>query len=143
MRSLPKTFLLLAAALWSSASVAARAADVKIIANASVKAAAVSVEEIRGVFLVTKTSLSDGSHVEPVLLKTGAAHEAFVKQYLGKTDAGLENYYRSLVFTGRGLMPTTLASDQVVIEYIAKTKGAVGYVSAVMNTPGVKTLEVK
>jgi hypothetical protein len=142
MRTAPKTLLLLAAALWT-ASVAARAADVKIIANASVKAAAVSVEEIRGVFLVTKTSLSDGSHVEPVLLKGGAAHEAFVKQYLGKTDAGLENYYRSLVFTGRGLMPTTLASDQVVIEYVTKTKGAVGYVSAVMNTPGVRTLEIK
>jgi hypothetical protein len=142
MRTAPKTLLLLAAALWT-ASVAARAADVKIIANASVKAAAVSAEEIRGVFLVTKTSLSDGSHVEPVLLKGGAAHEAFVKQYLGKTDAGLENYYRSLVFTGRGLMPTTLASDQVVIEYVTKTKGAVGYVSAVMNTPGVRTLEIK
>jgi hypothetical protein len=142
MRTAPKTLLLLAAALWT-ASVAARAADVKIIANASVKAAAVSAEEIRAVFLVTKTSLSDGSHVEPVLLKGGAAHEAFVKQYLGKTDAGLENYYRSLVFTGRGLMPTTLASDQVVIEYVTKTKGAVGYVSAVMNTPGVRTLEIK
>jgi hypothetical protein len=142
MRTAPKTLLLLAAALWT-ASVAAPAADVKIIANASVKAAAVSAEEIRGVFLVTKTSLSDGSHVEPVLLKGGAAHEAFVKQYLGKTDAGLENYYRSLVFTGRGLMPTTLASDQVVIEYVTKTKGAVGYVSAVMNTPGVRTLEIK
>jgi hypothetical protein len=142
MRTAPKTLLLLAAALWT-ASVAARAADVKIIANASVKAAAVSAEEIRGVFLVTKTSLSDGSHVEPVLLKGGAAHEAFVKQYLGKTDAGLENYYRSLVFTGRGLMPTTLASDQVVIEYVTKTKGAVGYVSGVMNTPGVRTLEIK
>lgn len=143
MRSAKNSFLALAAALWTSGFLSARAADVKIIANASVKAAAVSPEEIRSVFLVTKTSLSDGSHVEPVLLKGGPAHDAFVRQYLGKTDAALENYYRSLVFTGRGLMPTALASDQVVIQYVAKTKGAVGYVNVLVNAPGVKTLEIK
>jgi len=76
-------------------------------------------------------------------LKSGAAHEAFVKQYLGKTDAALETYYRSLVFTGKGSMPKALASDAEVVSYVAKTKGAIGYVSAGAGTEGVKALEVK
>jgi hypothetical protein len=143
MRSAENRFLWLAVALASSASMAARAAEIKIIANSSVKAASVSAEEIRGVFLATRTSLSDGSRVEPVLLKGGPEHEAFVRQYLGKTDAALENYYRSLVFTGKGLMPAALASDTAVLVYVAKTKGAVGYVSAGASAAGVKTLEVK
>lgn len=121
----------------------ARAADLKVIANPSVKPSELSAEEIRGVFLATKTSLSDGSHVEPVLLKGGPVHQTFVRQYLGKTDAALEIYYRSLVFTGRGLMPIALPSDAAVVAYVARTNGAVGYVSAAATIAGVKILEIK
>ena len=81
-------------------------------------------------FLETRTSLADGSHVEPVLLKAGGVHDAFVRQYTGKTAAGLENYYRSLVFAGKGAMPKMFASDAEMVAYVRKTRGAIGYVSA-------------
>jgi hypothetical protein len=137
-------FLLLAIALLCSFVIpAARAADVKVIANAGVGASTISAEDLKGVFLATKSSLSDGGRVEPVLEKSGAAHEAFVKQYLGKTDAALQTYYRSLVFSGKGSMPKELASDAEMVAYVAKTKGAIGYVSAGTSTPGVKVLEVQ
>jgi ABC-type phosphate transport system substrate-binding protein len=134
---------LVAAALCSLMAASVQAGDVKVIANSSVKAEGVSQDELKGVFLSTKTSLSDGSHVEPVLLKSGAAHEAFLKEYVGKTGNALETYYRSLVFTGKGSMPKTLASDAEVVDYVSKTKGAIGYVSADAGTDGVKVLEVK
>jgi hypothetical protein len=121
----------------------AQAADLKIIANPSVGASSVSVDELKGVFLATKSSLSDGSHVEPVLEKDGPAHEAFLKEYIGKTDSAFETYYRSLVFTGKASMPKTTASDADMVAYVAKTKGAIGYVSAGASTAGVKTLDVK
>jgi hypothetical protein len=124
-------------------AVTASAGDIKVIANPSVGASSVSADEIKGVFLATKTSLSDGSHVEPVLEKDGPAHEAFLKQFIGKTDTALETYYRSLVFTGKASMPKTLAADAEVVAYVAKTKGAIGYVSAAASTAGVKTLEVR
>ena len=81
------------------------AVDFKVIANFSVNVSQVSPADLKSIFWKTKTSLDDSSQVEPVLLKSGAAHEAFLKQYIGKTTAGLETYYRSLVFTGIGLMP--------------------------------------
>jgi ABC-type phosphate transport system substrate-binding protein len=124
-------------------AVTAQAADVKIIANESVGATSISADELKGVFLATKTSLGDGSHVVPVLEKGGPAHEAFLKDYLGKTDSALETYYRSLVFTGKASMPKTLGADAEVVAYVAKTKGAIGYVSADAATDGVKTLELK
>jgi ABC-type phosphate transport system substrate-binding protein len=122
---------------------AAVAADVKIIANPSVGASSVTADELKGVFLATKTSLSDGSHVEPVLEKDGPAQEAFLKEFVGKTDSAFETYYRSLVFTGKASMPKVTASDADMVAYVAKTKGAIGYVSASAPTAGVKTLEVK
>jgi len=130
-------FVLLAAAL------AASAADVKVIANPSVASSSISADELKGVFLVTKTTLSDGSHVEPVLAKGGSAHETFVKEYVGKTPAALETYYRSLVFTGKASMPKSAASDAEITAYVAKTKGAIGYVGANAATAGVKVLDVK
>jgi hypothetical protein len=119
------------------------AADAKIIANSSVGTSSVSADELKSVFLEEKNSLSDGSHVEPVLQKTGSAHEGFVKDYLGKNDSALQTYYRSLVFTGKGSMPKTVGSDAEVIAYVAKTKGAIGYVSASSSAEGVKVLQVK
>ncbi len=118
------------------------AGNLKVIANSSVGASAVSADELKSVFLEEKSALADGSHVEPVLQKGGAAHEAFLK-YLDKNDSALQTYYRSLVFTGKGSMPKTVGSDAEVIAYVAKTKGAIGYVSAGAAADNVKTLEVK
>lgn len=103
----------------------------------------VSADELKGVFLATKSSLSDGSRVEPVLLKSGASHEAFLKEYVGKSDSALETYYRSLVFTGKASMPKTFASDAEVVGYVEKTKGAIGYVGSSTSTGAAKVLEVK
>jgi len=120
-----------------------RAADIKVIANSNVGASALSAEELKGVFLGTKTSLSNGSHVEPVLLKSGPVHEAFLKEYVGKSDSALITYYRSLVFTGKGTIPKTFASDAEVVSFVGKTKGAIGYVGAGASTASVRTLAVR
>jgi hypothetical protein len=50
-----------------------------------------------------------------VFEKGGATHEAFLKQYLGKTEAARSTYYRSLVFTGKAFMPKMLGSDAEVV----------------------------
>lgn len=134
---------LVAAMACLAAAISAMGADTKVIANESVTAPSVSADDLKGVFLATKTSLSDGSHVEPVLQKGGAAHESFLKEHLGKTDAALLTYYRSLVFTGKASMPKTVASDAEVVAYVAKTKGAIGYVSAGAASAGTKTIDVK
>jgi len=136
------TFLfVMAAGLFAIATV--QAADIKVIANDSVKASSVSADELKRVFLLTRNSLDDGSHAEPVLLKGGAAHEAFLREFLGKTDSALQTYYRSLVFTGKASMPKTVGSDAEVVSFVVKTKGAIGYISSAAIAPGAKTLEVK
>jgi ABC-type phosphate transport system substrate-binding protein len=121
----------------------ATAADFKVIANPGIKVTEISANDLKEVFLATKTSLSDGSHVEPVWEKGGATHEAFLKEYVGKTDAAVGTYYRSLVFTGKASMPKTLGTDAEVVAYVEKTKGAIGYVSAATNTGDAKVLDVK
>jgi TonB family protein len=136
----PKMFLV-AAGLTILLS-AAFAGNVRVIANPSIKAEAISAREIKSVFLGERNSLRDGTHVEPVLSQGGSAHAAFLKEYLGKNDDALQNYYRSLVFTGKGSMPKALRTEAEVVAYVAKTRGAIGYVRFTAPLDGVRTLAV-
>lgn len=135
----PKLFVLSGMLLLAAA---ASAQGVKVIANSSVRVSSISPSDLKSVYLEEKSSLAGSGHVEPVLAKAGPAHEAFLKHVLGRTDSDLQMYYRSLVFTGRGSVPKTLDSDEAVVAYVAKTRGAIGYVSTGTNAEGVRSLDL-
>lgn len=118
------------------------AAEVKVIANLSVNADSITVSELKRVYLEQTRLLSDGSHVEPVLEKSGSAHATFLKDFFDINDDALQSYYRTLVFTGRGSMPRALDSDTDVIAYVTNTRGAIGYVNASAAVDGVKILPI-
>jgi TonB family protein len=117
------------------------AGDVKVIANPSVKADSISARELKSLYLEEKSSIN-GTRVEPVIEKRGPAHEAFLRDYLGQTDDELQKYYQTLVFTGRGSMPKMVGSDAEVVAYVAKTRGAIGYVGTGASVEGVRTLAI-
>ena len=118
-------------------------AQVVIIANPSVKAADVSKSDLRDVFSGAATSFKDGSHVTPVLLKEGGAHEEFLSSYIGKNDTAFRASWRSLVFSGQASMPKSLDSEAAVVEYVAHNPGAVGYIGKATPHEGVKVLSVR
>jgi TonB family protein len=134
--------LLAAAGLVVVCCLHAAAGDLKIVANASVKADSLSLGELRSVFTAETNSLKDGSHVEPVFQRSGAAHETFLREFLKESSDSLSRRYGALVFTGKASMPKSFDSEAEVLAYVAKTKGAIGYVSASASTEGVKVLEV-
>jgi ABC-type phosphate transport system substrate-binding protein len=121
----------------------AKAQDVVVIVNNGVKAIGASSDDIRGVFTGDKSSLGDGSHVTPVTLKAGPAHEAFLKVYVGKGDSAYRTAWRTLVFTGQGSMPKTFDSESALVDYVAATPGAIGYVGKGTEHEKVKTLAIK
>jgi TonB family protein len=141
MNAFSKPVLLIAAIVSTLAAGVniARAGDVKVIANSSINLETISAHELKSIFLEEKSSVA-GTHVEPVLQRGGPAHEAFLKQFLRMSDDELQTYFRSLVFTGKSSMPRILSSDEEVVAYVAKTDGAIGYVSAGASADGVKTL---
>jgi TonB family protein len=118
------------------------AEPLKIVANSDLKSDFITIDELRSVFLEETNSLRDGSKVEPVLQSGKSVHEAFLKEYLNRGGSELRTYYLGLAFTGKGSVPKEFRSDSEVIAYIAKTKGAIGYVSNTTSAEGVKTLLV-
>jgi hypothetical protein len=114
-----------------------------VIANPSVGLSSISADDLKGVYLTTKTSLPDGSHIEPVLVDGGEAHEAFLKTCIGRSNSALRSYYRSLAFTGKAFIPRTFDNEAQAVAYVARHKGTLAYVSAGADITGVKTLAVK
>jgi hypothetical protein len=118
-------------------------AEIRVIANSGIAASEISRDDLNDIFLMTRTSFAGTDPVEPVLEKKGAQHEAFLKEYLGKTDGALRTYYRSLMFTGKASIPRSFASDTDLVSYVAKTKGAIGYVGLSCDVRAVKVLRIK
>jgi len=118
-------------------------AQVVVIANPSVKAASVSKDDLRDVFTGVSSSLKGGSQVTPVLLKDGAVHLAMLTLYIGKSDSAFRASWRSIVFSGQGIMPKTFDSESAIVDYVARTPGAIGYIGKSAPHEGVNVLPVR
>ena len=118
-------------------------AQVIVIVNPSVQATDVSKSDLRDVFTGGASSLKNGAHVNPVLLKGGPADDEFLSAYIGKNDTAFKAGWRSLVFSGQASMPKTLDSEAAMVEYVAHNTGAIGYISKSTPHEGVKVLAVR
>ena len=119
---------------------AARAQDVVLIANNGVGISQINNADLRAIFIGAKTRFADGSHAVPVTLKGGAIHEVFLRNHVGENPGEFRAQWRKEVFTGQGAMPKAFDSESALIEYVAATPGAVGYVSRISPQDKVKCL---
>jgi hypothetical protein len=119
---------------------AARAQDIVVVANKGVQISEISDADLRAIFMGTRTRFADGSHAVPVTLKGGPAHEVFLKNHVGESPEEFRTQWRKQIFTGLGAMPKAFESESALIEYVAGTPGAVGYVSRLSSQDRVKSL---
>ena len=122
-------------------STAASAQDVVIVANRSIVSRITS-SQLRDVFTGARSRLSDGTLAIPVVLKGGPAHEVFLRNHLGQGPLEFRTLWRKAVFTGQGSMPKEFDSEAALLDYVAVTPGAIGYVSRVRATDDVQVLTV-
>ena len=116
-------------------------AQVIVVANSGVSADSISKSELRDVFLGASSSVH-GARVKPVLLREGPTHTDFVTNYVGKAPVTFIMVWRGLVLSGQATMPKTLDTDAAVVDYVARTPGAIGYVSKSSSHDAVKVLAV-
>ncbi|MBI5551456.1 MAG: substrate-binding domain-containing protein [Desulfobacterales bacterium] len=137
-----KLFLLAIVLLALPPSLAA-AGDVVVIANPSVATSSLSKQDVSNIYQGKKSTWDDGSKIVFVVLKGSAAHEQFLTEYVGKNDSQFDTFWKKQVFTGKGTPPQAFDSDEAMIDFVAKTAGAIGYVSATAKVANVKTITVQ
>ena len=118
----------------------ARAQDVVLVANSSVRISEIKAADLRAIFVGARTRFSDGSRAIPVTLKGGPAHEVFLKHYVGEGPTEFRSRWQKIAFTGQGTMPKMFDSETDVIEFVANTPGALGYVSRLSGQERVRAI---
>ena len=121
---------------WSAAG----AQDVVLVANKGVHISEITNADLRAIFMGTRTRFADGAHAVPVILKGGPVHEVFLRNHVGESPEEFRSRWRKEIFTGHGAMPMAFDSELALIEYVAATPGAVGYVSRISPQDRVKSL---
>ncbi len=130
----------LALALLGLAAQNAVAATV-VIANEDVSADTIAKRELQKIFLGRSTQFG-GQKLIVVTLGNGSSHEAFTEDYLQMTPQQFTNHWRKIVFSGTGKEPRAFDSEAELVAFVARTPGAIGYVSSGESHSGVKTLKV-
>jgi ABC-type phosphate transport system substrate-binding protein len=114
-----------------------------VVANQDGSVSEVTDTELRDLFTGSRTQFHDGSRAVPALLRGGPAHEVFLHHYIGGTSESFRAHWRNAVFTGQGAAPREFASEAALLQYIAATAGAMGYVSHLGTGEKVKILLVR
>ena len=84
-----------------------------------------------------------GEKVILAVLTHGPTHENFIKKHARKTPKQFTNYWRKMVFSGKGKMPKSFESEEDLATFVADNKGALGYTTAGVVFDGTRVIEIK
>lgn len=141
---LKKVLLALALIIGCSAERSVAEIEITIIANTSVTETTLSGKKLEDIFLGKVVQWSDNAAIHVVTVKDQKIHQAFLDQYLKRSESQWNTYWKRLIFTGTGTPPEQAETQQALLDYVAKTKGAIGYIETeTLSIDTIKILEVK
>jgi len=96
------------------------------------------------VFLKKTTVWGDGESIRPVDLPAeSSARRHFSDDVLERTVQAVKSYWQQRIFSGRGVPPPELETDEGVVAYVTKHRGGVGYVSPSAEVAKAKVLRLE
>jgi len=112
---------------------------IEIIVNDSVALTKISHQQIKSIYLGQQTHWPSGNLIKLFKLpSTHKTHNSFVKKTLGLYPYQFNRRWQKLVFSGFALKPSVASSEQELLNAIAKTPGAIGYVENKIIMEGVR-----
>ncbi len=116
--------------------------DLIVIGNRSVPVSTLTEKEVKRIYLGKMKMWDNGLKV--IFVKSGNDQnsERFLKHFVKKNPGTYNKYWEKSVFTGGNNPPQEFKREQDLVQYVAETKGAVGYISSKLRTDSVKILSV-
>lgn len=121
----------------------AHAQDIAFITHPQGADTALSTDDAKAILLGNKVRWSGGGGIQLAVLTTGPAHDKVMADFAQRSADQFDKYWKKQVFTGKGVMPRQFADEAALIEYVAATPGALGYVSAAAVNDRVKRVELR
>lgn len=111
------------------------ASPFQVIVHNDVGGTAISRATLAAIFLGKVDRWGSGGQIAPVdLTATSSVREAFSEHVLGMPTAGVRHYWLERIAEGHW-PPRTRQTDEEVVDYVASTPGAVGYVAPGTTLP--------
>jgi ABC-type phosphate transport system substrate-binding protein len=116
----------------------------RVIVHPDNPSSAFNREFLTDAFLKRTTRWNDGETIKPVDQRVDSlARRRFSESVLQRSVAAVKSYWQQRIFSGRDLPPPELDSDDAVVGYVLKHRGAVGYVSGSAKLDRVKVVAVQ
>ena len=105
-------------------------ADVRIIVNPRNPATTLDRKFVIDAFLKKVTRWPHDEMIRPVDLDPlSPVRRRFSEDMLKRSVGAVKSYWQQLVFSGRGVPPPELDSEEQVVQFVLRNPGAIGYVS--------------
>ena len=116
----------------------------EIVTYAGVSEKALSINSLRSIFSMRLKTWPDGTKVRVfVLSDDDPLHQSFSKEKLNVFPYQLRAMWDRLVFSGTGQAPTQVKTNEEMLEKIANTPGAIGYLLRANMSDNVNVLKIK
>jgi ABC-type phosphate transport system substrate-binding protein len=99
---------------------------------------------LEDVFLKKVRSWPGDRTIRPVDLEPRSpVRRQFTDEVLRRSVDSIRVYWQQRIFAGRELPPPEVETDEEVIQFVLRDRGAIGYVSGGITIEGAKVLAVK
>lgn len=115
-----------------------------IVVHPGFKQESLKREVVADALLKKQTRWDDGTLIQPVDLHVqSAARQSFSSAVLKRSVAAVRSYWQQRIFSGRGVPPPEVNSDEAVVEYVTSHAGGIGYVSRKAEVKGVRVVTLR
>ncbi|MFH0735368.1 MAG: hypothetical protein V1773_11285 [bacterium] len=115
-------------------------AQVAVIVNKSVSESDITKSKLEEIYKLSATKWKNGDKMVVFDLKSEGATRTNFYNYIGKNPDDLKKIWMRLQLTGEGNAPKSLGSEYEVLEKVASTPGAIGFIGADKISAQVKVI---
>jgi ABC-type phosphate transport system substrate-binding protein len=119
-------------------------AQLHVVTSPSINIKQISTRELRAIFTMKRQRWADSTPVTVVVLSAQAPlHQRFCKEILKLFPHQLQTSWDRLVYSGRGSGPVVVSSEQEMLDMLATTPGAIGYLQDEQSAAVLNILEIE
>jgi len=121
-------------------AVGAAQAQVAVIAHKGVTISSSNAAAVTDIYSLSTKEWKDGTTIVVFDIKAEGPTRTKFYNYIGKSPSELKKTWMRVQLSGEGKAPTGVGSDEEMIQKVASTPGAIGYVTASKVSGDVKVL---
>jgi len=129
--------------LFLACSPVALAQQAVVVANESVDNTSLTQSELRQIFTGHKQYWSNGEKIHVVVLEdVHILHKTFCRENIQMFPYQLSRLWDQLTYSGQGVTPTRVSSQEALLNMVENTVGAIGYAD-ISKVKDVQVIEVR